>query len=354
MLYKILHPYHYQLLHYYLSKDNKAVECQRGLPRIFVLMSADYGNIGDIAITIAQTDLLRRAFPTYEIVNLCASSTYQDLKSLVKSISKNDIITFVGGGNSGDLYYPYEIYRQLVVSLIKHNIIICFPQSVKFLNRHNANKARRVYKNKKNLIYLARDKESYNFITNIYKVRSEVLPDIVMTMNRFRDGNREGVLTCFRNDKESWLSDIDKEEVSIILKSHFEKIENIDTYIPNKTFNLPQTHEVFDNFIDKISGAQILVTDRLHGMILGYITGTSTIVFPNNNNKIKGCHEWIKDCRYIQYIENIQDLESAILKLTNIADRHSDFILTHDRILREYDKLNHLFNNETEHYNSGI
>lgn len=354
MLHKILHPYPYQLLHYYLSKDNNAVVDKRNRPRIFVLMSADYGNIGDIAITMAQTELLSRVLPTYEIVNLPASTIYQDLKSLVKKISKGDIVTLVGGGNSGDLYYPYEIYRQLVVSLIKHNPIICFPQSVKFLDKHNADKARRVYRNRKNLIYLARDEESYNFFANFYNVRSEVLPDIVMTMDKFSSGNRDGVITCFRNDKESFLSDNEKEHILSILKSRYSKIDNIDTYIPNKTISLSQTHEVFQNFINKISSSEILLTDRLHGMILGYITGTPTIVFPNNNNKIKGCHEWIKDCRYIRYLENAGNLESVLFKLTNISDRQSDFRLSHNRIMQEYEKLNLYLNNEIKHYNSGI
>lgn len=354
MLHKILHPYYYQLLHYYLSKDNNAVDKKKSRPRIFVLMSADYGNIGDIAITLAQTNLLRQSFPSYEIVNLPASTIYQDLKSLVKRIGKEDIITLVGGGNSGDLYYPYEIYRQLVVSLIKHNPIICFPQSVKFNNKHNADKAKHVYRGRKNLIYLARDEESYHFFADFYNAKSELLPDVVMTMDKFSDGNRNGVITCFRNDKESFLSDIEREQVLKFLNSRYAKIENIDTYIPNKQFSLQETHEVFDNFINKIASAEVLLTDRLHGMILGYITGTPTIVFPNNNNKIKGCYQWLKDCRYIQYIENVGNLESAFLKLADINDMHSDFSQTHDHIMSEYSKLKRILTNETEHYNSSI
>lgn len=354
MLSKILHPYYYQLLHYYLSKDNNAVANCHARPRVFILMSADYGNIGDIAITIAQTNLLKRIFPSYEIINLPASSNYQDLKSLVKRISKDDIVTFVGGGNSGDLYYPYEIYRQLVVSLIKHNPIICFPQSVKYLDKYNAIKAQRVYKNKKNLIYLARDKESHDFFVNFYKVKSEILPDIVLTMNRFNDGKRDGAITCFRNDKESFLSQDERDTISSVLETYYIHIEKIDTYIPHIQFSLTEIRDVFENFIDRISRAQILLTDRLHGMIMGYITGTPTIVFPNNNNKIKGCYNWIEDCRYIRYIENVKHLDSALLELADISDRQLDFNLTHNRILNKYDKLNIIIDNEIKHNNSSI
>lgn len=57
-----------------------------------------------------------------------------------------------------------------------------------------------------------------------------------------------------------------------------------------------------------------MVTDRLHGMIFAYITGTPAIVFSNSNQKVKNCFEWIKDCGYIFYMDSF-DKKSFIVNV---------------------------------------
>ena len=63
-------------------------------------------------------------------------------------------------------------------------------------------------------------------------------------------------------------------------------------------------------------------TDRLHGMIFAFITGTPAIVFSNNNHKIEGAYEWIKDCGYIYFIKNgeLDDVMSIISQHKSFDD----------------------------------
>lgn len=60
-----------------------------------------------------------------------------------------------------------------------------------------------------------------------------------------------------------------------------------------------ELHKLWEIF----SKSQLVITDRLHGMIFAYITGTPAIVLPNSNFKVEKCYEWIKDCGYIKFIK---------------------------------------------------
>ena len=66
--------------------------------RIFIFLAANYGNLGDIAITYAQHKLLEKWKDSYTVVEVPANCTYSYLKGVVHRITRNDIITFVGGG----------------------------------------------------------------------------------------------------------------------------------------------------------------------------------------------------------------------------------------------------------------
>lgn len=66
--------------------------------KVFVTLAADYGNLGDVAITYAQTKFLQSKFPEADIIDFPISKTFEYIKSLIKIVKSTDIITIVGGG----------------------------------------------------------------------------------------------------------------------------------------------------------------------------------------------------------------------------------------------------------------
>ena len=57
---------------------------------------------------------------------------------------------------------------------------------------------------------------------------------------------------------------------------------------------------IFHTKRDKFSKAELVITDRLHGMIFSVITKTPCLVFDNKNHKISETYTaWLKDCNYI-------------------------------------------------------
>ena len=66
----------------------------------------------------------------------------------------------------------------------------------------------------------------------------------------------------------------------------------------------------------------VVITDRLHGMILSIITGTPCIVFGNNYHKVESSYySWFKDLEYVSFIQQKEienKLEEKIKKFKNL------------------------------------
>ena len=75
--------------------------------------------------------------------------------------------------------------------------------------------------------------------------------------------------------------------------------------------------------MEQFAHAELVITDRLHGMIFCAITGTPCIVINSKSPKVAGCYEWIKNLDYIRFAENaasIKDEYNKIPKGENIYD----------------------------------
>ncbi|MDN3667157.1 polysaccharide pyruvyl transferase family protein [Algibacter miyuki] len=281
--------------------------------RVFIFLAADYGNLGDVAITYAQHKFLQNNFPNHVVQQIPISETIEGIALLKKVISKHDIITTVGGGNMGDLYPMIESFRQHVISNFKNNKVICFPQTVDFTDSTAGNKALqnaiRVYSNHPNLILLAREKKTFDFFKTHFKANTAFLvPDIVLTLDKTKPiHERSGVIICLRNDKEKKLNANQEESLLNIIDSNFSKKTNRDTHIGGEQLPLLKRTKALDSIWSDFRSAELVITDRLHGMIFCYITNTPALVFLNNNHKIKSSFHWVKTAKHIHLIEDFSE-----------------------------------------------
>ena len=143
---------------------------------------------------------------------------------------------------------------------------------------------------------------------------------------------RKGVFLCLRSDKEKIRSKADDEIIIHSLKQYEYKYFDMysDKY-PNDNNRLGIVEEKFKEF----ARAELVITDRLHGMICCAITETPCIVLSNNHHKVRGVYEWIKDLPYVEYIESTDDIEEAVKKVISVDKRHYD----NRRFLSYYEKL---------------
>ena len=80
-----------------LLKNKKTAELGFSIPKkekkIFIFLAADYGNLGDVAITYAQHKLLAAKYPDHVVMEIPISSTIEGIEFAKRISGKHDVIT---------------------------------------------------------------------------------------------------------------------------------------------------------------------------------------------------------------------------------------------------------------------
>lgn len=302
--------------------------------KVFLALSADYGNIGDMAITIAQAKILEEIFPDRQLIELPMKDIYNCINIVKEIINDNDIITLIGGGNIGNVYLGFEKKRRFLIENFKNNKIISFPQSIDFLETSDGQEEFKnsinTYASNRKLTLFAREQKSFNIMKNNFKNDVFLIPDTVLYLKDKINSNithhsRQNITLCLRNDKEK-ITDINfKEEIQQLLKSNgFNNIISHDTHIGEVTVSADERYTIFFNLLSEFTKAKIIITDRLHGMIFSVITNTPCIVFDNSNHKNLSTYEtWFKDFPNIRFMHNYNT--ETFLKYINELYELADF-----------------------------
>ena len=308
---------------------------------IILFGSPIHGNIGDHAITIAEYKLLKD-ININNIFEISSFERYIAIDYISKKISNNAIIVINGGGFMGSQWIKEEMMIRDVIKHFPNNRIVIFPQTAFYKDDENGKKifeeSYKIYNSHKNLVLCAREERTYNFFVNTYK-KAQILylPDIVLYLDRKEYCEKKnGCLLCLRNDPEKNSNNEKIIAKTIdILKGKFNKIETTDTVV-SFDIDSKKREEEFNKKLKEFSKYQIIVTDRLHGMIFSFLTKTPCIVFGNYNYKVEGVYQWIKNCNNIVFIKDEKDL----IKIMEFKENNDDFIV--DKSL--FDKLKNVFN----------
>lgn len=312
----------------------------------FVYSTPMHSNLGDHAIAYAEMVFVKKKLKNYACVEvpfiLC--DEFILFKSIITRVE--DIILTIGGGNFGDVYLPEEVCRRNLVESFQDNLIVMFPQTIHFLDDEELKRSTYCYSRHSNLVIIAREEKSYdimkaNFISN----KVLLIPDIVLSIDRskcFLNKKRSGLLLCLRSDIERSLSDADLAEIDIFIKKNFRISNSSDTISKNKIILPFSRSGEIDRKLREFASSEIVLTDRLHGMIFSAITGTPCIVFSNNNHKVAGTYKWISKLPYVKFCERPSDLQQ-IYQDINLG-------LTYSYEPSQFDKYWGLINKSIEDY----
>ncbi|MEZ8415781.1 polysaccharide pyruvyl transferase family protein [Vibrio splendidus] len=295
-------------------------EYVNGKKNIFVLLSTDYSNLGDHALTYSHIKYIEREFPEANIVEILVSDTLSHLYSIRELISEGDILTLKGGGNIGIEYFREELYRRKIITTFCDNKVIIFPQTIYFPDTKFGVKQKNItfdiFKSASNLILATRDHFSFEQVENIMGKRVVLTPDIVLSLPIENNNlKRNGALTAMRDDIEGVLSAQEKNKLYDIIKANYKSFIISDT-----TTDYPISIEMRESELKKIwfdfGSAELVITDRLHGMIFAYLTGTPCIVLKTYNHKVIGQYKWLENSDNIMMVDSISEVKVAIESLS--------------------------------------
>ncbi|MEK3991721.1 polysaccharide pyruvyl transferase family protein [Robertmurraya sp. FSL R5-0851] len=301
------------------KKFKEYLQTTKPTKRVFILDACDHRNLGDQAILYSEIEFIKDFLQGYEIVSVGLGSFSNLVGIISKEVSPGDLIFLHGGGNLGNEYKIAENTRRKIIQLFPNNKIILFPQTMYFSDDAEGKKelssSIEIYSRHKSLTLVAREKTSYNLMTKFFSNNNVLLtPDIVLYLNKSKKKTeREGALFCCRNDIEGVLSQSEKQKILDNLDSYFKRVSITDTVGEN---NFKAVEEKFEEF----KRAEIVITDRLHGMVFAAITGTPCIALTNYNYKVSGTYEWIKHLSYIRFVENTEEIDKNILDLKDLKN----------------------------------
>lgn len=277
---------------------------------VFLVLTPEHRNLGDHAIAFSITNILRECGIDYvEITGsrLCQLSQYNILGLF------NKYPIFVnGGGNLGTLWFDVEnIFRKLILKN-RRSKIICFPNSIFYdstqKGQKELRKSIRIYNNHKNLYLYAREKISYNLMKQVYKNVS-LVPDMVLFLNKSNSyQNREGCLLCLRSDREKTRTKTQEQQIRNQAEQLFGNAIRDTDMIAEHNIPVTEREMALQEKFEEFSKAQLVITDRLHGMIFCAITGTPCIVIDSKSPKLRGCYEWIKHLSYICFVDAPEEI----------------------------------------------
>lgn len=290
----------------------------------FIFLAADYNNLGDLAITISQQNFLQDTIGTqYIIIKVYESETFDWISEIKTLPIQNVLITLIGGGNSGSIYDFIERPRRYLLRTFRKYKIISFPQTIYYDDSERSMAIKEEFARLVNrcddLTLIAREKRSEQVYLSITNTRVLLTPDIVFSYKKYitQNVNRNpgAVALILRGDKEKLMTSTFQYDLIRLCEKKFDIVKYMDTC--DIKYHDDNTQELLNDYFKKLQTVSLVITDRLHGMILSYITDTPCIVFLNNNWKIESTYEtWMQDQDIVHVFdpENSQwsELESAM------------------------------------------
>lgn len=311
----------------YSKKFSKKIESNRkknGYCIVFIATPA-HGNLGDQAIVYAQERFFIDRGLGRNIVEVSSPDYLNNFLEIKKHIRNNDLIVIDGGGSMGTLWLNEEHKMQHIIKHFPDNRIFIFPQTIFYSDdaygKAELHQSTEVYSAHTKLCICAREKASFDMMKKIYPTLKVLLvPDMVFYLRDITfNFTRQGAILCLRTDKEKQLSKEVVEDTSRYLELRGLEIRNEPTVIC-ETVTKQNRAEKLQNKWESFSSAEIVVTDRLHGMLFAVITGTPCLAFDNTSRKVSSSYEWIKNLPYIKFVNDYKNIKHDIDDLLNCAN----------------------------------
>lgn len=300
-------------------------------PRRFILMQTPlHGNLGDHAIALAELNFLAEHFPDVPVVELPGFAFSRQPEAYASLLNaEKDTILITGGGFAGSLWQEEESNIQCILSELHGFRILMLPQTLYYEDESSPEALSSIhgYASCQTLTFCARESLTLDRLNRLLpNTRSELIPDMVLYSQYTETSKpRRGIGLCLRQDKESTLDADERKALAAGILHSFPSDPPVwtDTVIPPDVSPAERRETVLAK-LDEFAGYRFIITDRLHGMVFAALTGTPCIVLDNCDHKVRGVYDWLKQNRYILYLDNAAALPSALQKIEPLLSvRHS-------------------------------
>lgn len=288
---------------------------------IYFIATPVHGNLGDQAIVYAQHQMMAALGKRRNVVEITRPQYERWKERLAKYIRPTDLILIDGGGNIGTLWPEEENKMRDILRRFPENPIFIFPQTAFFAKdeagERELRQSQKIYGAHKKLTVFCRDRATFDlFETEFRQVRHYFTPDMVPYLETAGDGRapRHGVLLCMRDDLEKTSAESAKETVRALCREASVPVRETSTVIHKRVGAWNRARELRRKWRE-FSGAELVVTDRLHGMIFCAITATPCIALDNISHKVRDGYAWLRHLPYLRFCRGEDQLREAFCAL---------------------------------------
>ena len=333
----------------YISTKSRLNLTDRNTPVIFYLGIPAHSNLGDLAQGVCIRRWLKKNYPDTPVIeietNALVNTHFSLLKQLKAVYHQGDLIVFQSGYTTTDLGGFADEMHRAVMNILPEARMLMLPQTIFFKSKENKERTSCCYNSMKHMLFLARDRVSYNMALEMFPdIPVTLFPDIVTTLigNYSFNYERDGILFCCRNDLEKNYSD---EEINQLMVkcSKLCRVNRNDTMKSGKTADIVENAEEYImREIDTYAHYKLIITDRYHGTIFSLVAGTSVIIIKTTDHKVTTGAEWFRDI-YDDYVYVADSLEEAYALVKQVLHKPPDYKLQPYFEKEYYDKLPAIF-----------
>lgn len=281
-----------------------------------------HDNLGDHLLAEAGVRLLADIAPDRTVHDISTEEYMLNRRSIIESLNPADYVFVAGGGWMGDSWPNDEMMiRDIVESLSPICTVIILPQTIHYQSRGGLFESGcQFWGAVSNTYVCARENQSYQVAIEELGISSDhclLLPDIGLLYEpeNQRGVARKGALVCLRSDREALTSKRDRDQYIRLLESRFGVVNSIST-LTKRVVSPQRRNKIINAKIAQFGAAEIVVTDRLHGMIFSVLAGTPCIALNNITGKVFGVKEkWLSGYPGVVIANDAQNVESLLTNL---------------------------------------
>lgn len=281
-------------------------------------------NVGDHAQVIAIRAWLDKHFDKLPIMEMDKDRGHYFLPALRWLVNSEDIFFLHSGGNLGDRGKWSEGMRREIIRTFERNQIISLPQTIFFSDtpdgQAEAEISRRIYGRHPNLTIIGRDLRSGELAAQLFPhAKTFCMPDFVLSLPPKQANlgpDLPQVLLCLRLDVESALTPAQRQEIGAILPY---QCTYYDTTL-EKNIDLEQREATLDETLTKFLAANIVVTDRYHGLIFAVLCQKPCVVLRTVDHKLTSAIHWFEDIPNVMFAQSLAEIPQLVERCLQIEN----------------------------------
>jgi pyruvyl transferase EpsI len=282
-------------------------------------------NIGDHAQVVAIHLWFTNHFPTLPVIEVDKNQSTFLLPALKWLAQPNDVIFLHSGGNLGDRGIWSENARRAIIQSFTKNQIISLPQTIYFSDtstgRIEREKSRQIYGTHQNLTIIGRDPRSGELAAELFpKANTFCMPDFVLSLPPKVSPLKEQapkILLCLRLDDESALTPEQRQKIGDSLPY---ECTYFDTTL-DKPIQIDERESTLENTLRLFLDADIVVTDRYHGLIFTVLCQKPCIVLRTIDHKLTSAMHWFQDVPFVRFAQSLEEVPSLVEIVLKIENR---------------------------------